>query len=722
MLLLALFLNVNACADQAKRAATRVKKSVSAIFTEEKITVDGQLDEAAWQRAPVATDFIQKQPYEGEPATEKSEVYFLYDHEALYIGAVLYNSRMPDLVTNELKRDFFPPQAGDLFTVLLDTFHDGRNSYAFETNPGGAKRELQSFDQGRLINTNWDTVWHVKTSVLENSWIVEMAIPFKSLRFPKGESQVWGLQIEHFIRAKNEDTYWTTIPRQFILFDMTYAGELHGLQGLDPGESLRVTPFVVSTIEWETRPGQAGFDTDWDGGVDVKYGIGTGLVLDVSYRTDFSQVEVDEQQINLTRFSLFFPEKRVFFLENAGFFQIGDRIPRSPRGITDILPFFSRRIGLSDEGEVIRLLGGARLTGKIGRTQLGVFDIQTQDHLGQGKNNYAVARVSREIFSNSSIGGFFFNRDSSLPDNYNRVTGIDAKFNFFARRMDINTYLMKSYSPNVKGDDEAARVAVTWKTNKQDVLLTATTIGNNFRNDVGFTARTGVRIYAGQAAQKFRPQATYRWVREYVPQLNYDLLTDQRGRMLTRFVTPGFNFNFSEGSTLSAKHDFRFERLLGPFQIHPSTTIPPGDYTFGSTRIAFTRNASHRFSGDTSYSWGSFFDGNIKGWELAARFRQSEHMAVSAKHTRRVVTLPHGNFSVDLSSIRLDHSFNTRAFLNAFVQYNSQLSSVVTNIRFNFIYRPLSNLFLVYTRTQSTNGGFPTFQAIITKFTYLFDF
>ena len=680
------------------------------------------MDETAWQRAPIATDFIQKEPYEGDPATENSEVYFLYDHEALYVGAILYNSRISDLVTNELKRDFVPPQAGDLFVVLLDTFHDGRNCYAFETNPGGAVRELQSFDQGRLINTNWDTVWHVKTSVLEDSWIVEMAIPFKSLRFPKAESQVWGLQIEHFIRAKNEDTYWTSIPREFILFDMTYAGELYGMRGLDPGENLRVTPFVVSRIERETRRGQAGSDTDWDGGVDVKYGIGTGLVLDLSYRTDFSQVEVDEQQINLTRFSLFFPEKRVFFLENAGFFQIGDRIPRTPRGITDIVPFFSRRIGLSDEGEVIPLLGGARLTGKLGRTELGVFDIQTQDHLGQGKNNYAVARVSREIFSNSSIGGFFFNRESSLRDNYNRVAGIDAKFNLFARRMDINTYLMKSYSPNVTGSDEAGRFAVSWKTKKQDLLLTATSIGDEFRNDVGFTARTGVRVYAGRAAQKFRPQATYRWIREYVPQLNYDLLTDQQGRMLTRFVTPGFSVNFSEGSILSAKHDFRFERLGGPFEIHPSTTIPPCDYTFGSTRIGFTRDASHRFSGDTSYTWGSFYDGNIRGWELAARFRQSEHMAVSAKHTRSVVALPHGNFSVDLSSIRLDYSFNTRTFLNAVVQYNSQLSSVVTNIRFNFTYRPLSDLFLVYTRTESTNGGFPTSQAFITKFAYLFDF
>ena len=332
--------------------------------------------EAEWQSATPATDFVQQQPREGAPATHRSEVRFLYDDDNLYVGGRFTEDEIDRLVVNELKRDFIA-RDGDLVVLNLDTFKDKLNAYNFQTNPACALRDSQSYDEGRNINANWDGVWTCRSTVEADGFVIEQAIPFKQLRFPRQAEQEWGLNIFRLIRHSNEQTIWTGVPRQFNQFKMSYAGVLDGISDVKPGRNIRVKPFVIGNLSRRNN----GNDASADGGLDVKIGLGTNLVLDATWRTDFSQVEVDTQQVNLTRFSLFFPESREFFLENQGNFQIGGFTNTS----NNLIPFFSRTIGLSDTGTPIPIVGGVRLTGRVGRTTVGVLNMQTEEETRVGR-------------------------------------------------------------------------------------------------------------------------------------------------------------------------------------------------------------------------------------------------------------------------------------------------------------------------------------------------
>jgi hypothetical protein len=265
-------------------------------------------------------DFYQQFPDEFGPATERGEVRFLFDDQNLYIGGMLFDREPGRLIIDSLRRDFSNFQS-DSFLIVLDTFLDRRNGYGFATNPGGAQRDVQSTDNGRRNDANWDAAWLTRSRVLDNGWSTEIAIPFKTLRFPAGDRQEWGLNLQRVIRRKNEFVTWSPVPRQFSHYTVSYAGVLTGVAGVQSGSDLRVTPFT--TGQFQTGSRSSGWDGDGDGGVDLKWGLTSSLLLDASYRTDFSQVEADEQQINLTRFSLFFPEKRQFFLESPASFQVG---------------------------------------------------------------------------------------------------------------------------------------------------------------------------------------------------------------------------------------------------------------------------------------------------------------------------------------------------------------------------------------------------------------
>ena len=373
--------------------AVRATKRVAAVRTAEPIVIDGVLDEAAWSLAEPAVDFHQQFPDEFAPATERSSVRFLYDNEMLYIGAMLSDGEPDRLIIDSLRRDFSNFQT-DSFLVVLDTFLDQRNGYGFVTNAAGAQRDVQASDNGRRNDGNWDGAWIVRSTVTESGWSTEMAVPFKTLRFPPGGGQEWGLNMQRVIRRKNEFVTWSPVPRQFSHYAVGYAGLLTGITGIQSGSDLRITPFATGQFT-NRAPGRRIWDSGGDGGVDVKWGVTSSLLLDASYRTDFSQVEADEQQINLTRFSLFFPEKRQFFLENPASFQIGLSAVEAER--RDLIPFFSRRIGLSASGQPIPVIGGLRLTGRPAGYGIGLLTMQTDEDEGQPGANYTVARVRRDV-------------------------------------------------------------------------------------------------------------------------------------------------------------------------------------------------------------------------------------------------------------------------------------------------------------------------------------
>jgi hypothetical protein len=339
-----------------------LSRIAAAVRVTETITVDGRLDEPAWELATAVGDFIQRRPRSGEPMTERTDVRFLYDDDNLYIGVFCFDSDPDRIIVNSVQRDY-PTQESDGVTVLIDSLHDRRSGFTFVANPAGAKRDVQLSNDGSG-NADWDGVWDVKTSRTHDGWIAEYVIPFKTLRFSSSPSQEWGLQITRRIARKNEEADWSPIPQRFSNWKMSLAGTLTGLENIRQGRNLKVKPFVSTGIT-HSRNAAGRLQTirglerlkDYYGGVDIKYGLTSSLTLDATYRTDFAQVEVDQQQVNLTRFNLFFPEKRDFFLENSGTFDFG---PGRFGGGGNLAPFFSRRIGLSASGTPIPVVGGAR--------------------------------------------------------------------------------------------------------------------------------------------------------------------------------------------------------------------------------------------------------------------------------------------------------------------------------------------------------------------------
>jgi hypothetical protein len=719
---------------QAPAAPGGGQKRVTAVrVAAGRIAVDGRLQEPEWATATPAADFVQQQPQEGAPvsAAHRSQVRFVYDDEFLYIGATFHEDQTERLVVNELKRDF-NARAGDLFVVILDTFLDRLNAYNFQTNPACALRDSQSYDDGRTINANWDGVWTCRSTVEDGVWTVEEAVPFKQLRFPRKDQQVWGLQLFRLVRHTNEQTIWNPTPRQFNQFKTSFAGVLDGIHGVKPGRNIRIKPFT--TGEWRHTPG--GDDLSADGGLDVKVGIGTNLVLDASWRTDFSQVETDAQQINLTRFSLFFPEKREFFLENQGAFQIGP--PAS--NASNLVPFFSRTIGLSAAGSPIPIVAGARLTGKVGRNSIAVLNMQTERETRTAGGslpgeNFTVLRYGREFLTNSTAGVFYLGKERGSQSN--RLVGADLRF-YPTRAWNIDGMVMRSETVGV-GSGTAWRGGVQYDSGRTLYTTSYTSLGPTFRDELGFVPRQDVDILNASVMRRVRPKALARRVREIRPQLPYvrytrgtiDPRTGSAIGVETATFSPTLTVELADASTAEYTYAANEEYLTSAFRpqgIPAGKAIAPGRYHFGNHGLTIDQNNARRVALTGGLRAGGYYDGDRKGVTAGGRLRVNAFAAATVSWSKDVVTLADGaRFDTSLTSLRVDTSFSTRMFLNAFIQYNSVTHQLASNVRYNFIHHPLSDVFLVYNDARFVDLDRPTAaqvpsRALVLKVTHLFSF
>ena len=696
-------------------SAAEDDKRVSAVYIQAKIVIDGRLDEPEWGLAEAATDFVQQDPLMGSPGTERTEVRLLYDNDYLYVGVYCLDSAGErGLVVNDIRRDYTSFQ-NDHFALVLDTFDDDRNSFLFGTNPKGAKRDAQFGGDGANNNFDWDGAWHVKTQITESGWQVEIAIPFKTLRFREGQNGTWGVNFVRRIRRKNEVAHWSPIPRPYRLSRVSLAGTLEGLGGIRQGRNLYAKPYISTPI---TRREHDDVDFLPEVGLDVKYGATSGLTLDLTLNTDFAQVEVDEQQINLTRFPLFFPEKRDFFLENADIFQVkrvGEGFRSQDR---DLIAFFSRRIGLS-QGQVVPILAGARLTGRAGQYRLGFLSMQTDETDTTASTNFSVARVRRDVFQNSDVGGIFINKHVN-GGTYNRTYGIDTNLQFF-RFLEASSFLLKTDTPGLEGKDKAFYTFVGWRDPFFDIEAEYLSIEDNFNPEVGFVPRTGIRKSRGEFTVKPRPGERIPWVRELSPSVGIEQFTNQENVLESRDFDQTLTFDLQNGGRGWFTHRFRFERLDEPFFIRPNQAIPVGDYWFREITTSFTSDQSRMFSGNILLRLGEFFDGHKKSYTVGFGFQPGYQFGADISWSRDDVDLPSGDFTTDLVRARLDYSFSTRMFLNALIQYNSTLKEISSNIRFNWIYKPLSDFFLVYNERRASTGEVRE-RALIAKLTYLFDF
>ena len=642
--------------------------------------------------------------------TERTEVRLVYDQDMLYVGGMFYDREPTRLIVNELRRDF-DSLFGDTVAVIVDPFLDHSNSYSFWINPGGARRDVLTFDNGRRIDANWDGVWFSHAVVRDDGWSFEIGIPFKTLRFPNADRQEWGLNLMRVIRRKNEYALWSPVPRQFSHYAVSYAGVLSGIEGVATGRDLRITPFMTARRD----DGRAGDGAD--GGVDVKWGLTSSMLLDGSYRTDFSQVEADEQQINLTRFSLFFPEKRQFFLEAPARFQVGMAAVESER--RDLVPFFSRRIGLSAAGQPVPVVGGLRLTGQAGRQSLGLLTMQTESSGGDPGANFTIARVTRAVTNTASFGAVYLGRETTGSASFNRVAGVDLRL-APSRAFEVEAFALRSETSGQPGGS-AGRASMRLDTNVHRVRLGLTHVDQTFRHDLGFVKRAGAATLFGGYQRILRPANRAALVREQSVGGKIDATTDDHyQRSLTRIGSLTYGLSFRDGATLNVSATSTYENLDAPFTVGSRLRIAPGEYTTGTASLDYRSDPSSVVSGAASLDVGGYWGGTQRVASGNVRLRFNEHVAVTASLARNVVDLPQGSFDANLVGFKLAWSFTPQMFLNTFVQYNGETDTWLSNTRFNLIHHPLSDIYVVWNEDRSPTNT-PQ-RALMFKYTQLIAF
>jgi len=699
------------------------RPTIRAAFTTATIAIDGVLDEPDWQQADSTTSFTLNLPRVGYPASERTVVRVLYDEKRLYIGATMYDSEPDKLTISGLEQDF-ETHNSDIFGFSLDTYWDRQNAFLFAVNPAGAIFDAQVFNDSRYVNRAWEGVIFRKTTMHDHGWTAEIAIPFTTLRFNRVlEEQTWGVNFIRRVRRKNEDGYWAPIDRQYRVHKMSRAGTLTGLQHLQQGRNLTIKPYVSAARQvGELRIDDYG--NDLNAGFDLKYGVTPRLTLDLTAFTDFSQVEVDEEQVNLTRFPLFFPEKRDFFMENAGIFAFGDvtepnyRTGSSPR---DFTLFHSRRIGLSEDRRPVPILLGARLTGRTNGFELGILNTQTQASLGIPPENFAVARVRRSIFGTSDIGLMFINRqvtDSDVPNRYNRSYGVDANVRLLGH-MIVSSYLAMTDQSDVTGDSKAAWLQVAWRDPIWDASAFVKHVGATFDPGVGFVRRRAMRqLFTTIGAH---PQPAISHIIEVNPYIDVSLVSDLQWALETRTVTAGLGTMFLDGGMLTFEYNNNMERLTDP-EIITGVELPPGEYRFADAALSYSSSGGRWISGTVRVARGGFYDGDITSVRGTALLRPDYHLSFDFTLEHNNLTLADSSLTADLLSARVRYALSTSFFASAFVQYNNSANEMVTNLRFNLIHAPLSDVFLVFSERRNTRTHTLLDRVLTAKVTRMFAF
>lgn len=668
--------------------------------------IDGRMDDAVWKLAVPAGEFYQREPSFGMPVSEPTEFRILYDDSHIYFGVWCYDSNPAGIVASELKRDANLGK-GDQIKIAIDTFDDKRNSYVFFTNPLGAYKDANSSENGRVLNYDWNGVWETRTSVDEGGWYAEIAIPLSQLRFRtvEGEGR-WGLQIARVIRRKNEDAYWVLFPREWGLtgmLRMANAGQITGLTDLSARRRLELVPFVTPTV---TRDVAAGRPTDVDAevGFDLRVGLTGELTADLTYNTDFAQVEADEEVVNLTRFSLFFPEKRQFFTESAGIFDYGRATATGGGGANNgpglLSLFYSRRIGLVG-GQEVPLIGGGKITGRAGPYALGVMNITTDDAEAGPGANFTAVRVKRNVLARSSVGAILLNRQGGASD-YNRSAGIDGGF-LFGRHLSVTGLFAGTESPGDEGEGSAlAGVgAVQWQSDRFLYSTTYTDIGRRFNAEMGFIPRVDIRNTQAVAAWTPRPQ--WPGVRQLELEGSVNYFENHDGRVESRTYSAQARLQRQDSSNAHISLTRDYDYLPQPFPI-AGTSLPAGGYEWDTASLGFGTNQSRRVYGGATVDVGGYYNGDKQTVRTNLSFLISRTLLFEPNYTWNRITLPGREvYTTNVLNFRVSHSFSPDLYWKTFVQYNDERRAANLNLLFWYVYRPGSDLYIVYNNGWDTD-------------------
>jgi hypothetical protein len=695
---------------------------VPAVQVDRGPVVDGVLDDDVWATAALIDGFVQQEPSEGEPVSERTEVRILYDAQTLYLGLRAYDSRPEAVTATEMRRDSDRILDEDNFQIILDTFMDSRSAYMFVTNPLGAQLDQQVANEGEgarfggagtNINRDWDGVWTALARRDDRGWIAEIAIPMVTLRFPEAPTQSWGLNLMRNIGRKNEQAFWAPIPRAYGLTRVSMAGSLENLQTLNRGSDLRIKPFVTSGASRVSQGSVVDNDLEGDVGLDVKYGITAGLNLDVTVNTDFAQAEVDDEQVNLTRFQLFYPEKRDFFLENSGQFNVGSAT--STNRLADL--FFTRRIGLFGRDSNVPIIAGARLTGKVGRNDIAVMDVQTESAFGVSGENFLVSRYSRNFLTRSRVGALFINRAEADGSHYNRTYAIDFALAPLPA-LSATGFVGKTRTRGLSGDDMGGYVNVTWLDQHWRIFGEYADFQDDFNPEVGYLPRNGIRT--SKIHLEHTPRPGILGIRDMSPMWNVTYTTDQANRLVSMRLHHMVGTRFNNGANVTVWYNAYVERLDTPFTFN-GVPVAAGRYDFGEWNFSFSSNPARRLYYRLGFLPQEFYDGDRRDMSASLGMRWSDQLSTEASFQRNEVDLQAGSFDVDLASLRVDYAISPTMTLRAISQYNSTTDQIGTSARFRWTYRPGSDVYLVYDEVRRDPTGLPLFQErrLILKATHL---
>ncbi len=705
------------------------RPTFEATLLEKNPLVDGNiLDDAIWQSITPIKELIQIKPQFGAPVSEKTEIRFAYTNTTLYVGVICYDDDPGKIVVSDSRRDA-DLNDEDSFLFIIDTYNDQQNGFLFGTNADGMEYDAQinnegqgnfnaNRQQGGVIggtNINWDASWIVRTEIGDYGWSAEFAIPLRSLRFAPGTDKTWGVNFQRNISKTTETAYWASLPIGFDMKRLSLAGKVTGLQLKNPG-NLKVIPYALTQFTKDKAVTPSNNDTNFEAGVDIKYSITPSLTLDLTYNTDFAQVEVDDQQINLDRFNLFFPEKRPFFLENAGQFTVG-----SP-GEVDL--FFSRRIGIGEDGLLVPIIGGARLSGKVGQTNIGFLSMFTDDvdAVGIEKNNFTVARVNQDFpKSRSSLGGVFINRAGlgDLDNDYNRVFAADGKLGL-GKKAQITGFIAKSTTPGIEKKDHAYKVLAAYEWDGWNLRAGYTEVGEGFNPEVGFLQRTAFRKpeFLIFKAHRYNNAGSFLEMRPHVSYRGYWNFNDE---LVTGFLHVDNHWVWKSGFEIHTGINFTTEGVQQPFEIS-GVTIPVGRYRHEEFQFILITNPNKALSLSTRSFIGGYFGGDRIANSGTLNFRIGDKFSSSFTMSHNILDLPNGDVTAVVAGARLSYSFTPRMFLQSLIQHNNVSDITSANIRFGWLQNANTGLFIVLNLVKDDDLiDQLNNQSLTIKYSYRFD-
>ena len=678
--------------------------------TSQRIKIDGELSEADWQRVEPIRRFVQIEPDEGKPISQPTEVRILYDNRNLYFGFTCSDSDISQLVANELRRDSRLYENDSVY-VLLDTYNDRRGGFFFRVNALGAMQDTSISGSGDTWNNNWDAVWTCRAKINEDNWTAEIAIPFSQLRFTQSDVMEWGMNLGRKISRNNEEATWAPVSKAYREggvreFRTANIGSLSGLKGISPSRHIELLPYVLPGIS-QSEDNEIQTKRVLDIGLDVKYGITPNLTGDLTFNTDFAQVEADQEQINLTRFSLFFPEKRPFFLEGSGFFDFGI----SSNSWFHRLLFYSRRIGL-EGGRAIPIIAGGKVTGKIGEYGVGFLNVLTNefdntssavdadDVIVVPRTNFTVLRAKRDISKGSTVGLIATNKQDA--DTYNRSAGVDFVYRPFDN-MDVNGVWARTLDEGQPDQNDAWTLGSRWRNDRFMLEGAYMDIGENLNPEVGFVQRKGVRRF--RTDMRYTPWPGVLGIRRIITGPEIGLFFDPDGELVTRILTLSDWVNFESDDWLQFGAQRIMERLDEDFEVHEGFVIPAGEHYFSKYNVGIFTDRAEKISGYFRLNLGGFFNGDKRGFESGANFNPSPQVLIESRYQFNRVTLPDGSFNTHVVGTRVVYSVSTTLFGKMYAQWNSSREVVSTNFLLNYIYNPGSDFYLVFNQNYDSGGA-----------------